>query len=64
MFILKLFDLCEAFLIARIISHRSELVLLQELEEVLDFEAAIFGHVCAVHCVANSIQPKLRSIQT
>ncbi len=37
----------------------SELVLLQELEEVLNFDAAIFWHVCAVNGVSDSIQSEL-----
>jgi hypothetical protein len=39
----------------------SELMLLKKLEEVLDFEAAVFGHVCAVNCVTHSIQAELSS---
>ena len=42
----------------------SELMLLKKLEEVLDFEAAVFGHVCAVNRVAHSIQAELGSNQT
>ena len=33
----------------------SELVLLQDLEEVFDFEHSIFWHVCAVNGVPDSI---------
>lgn len=40
----------------------SELVLLEELEEVLDFETAILWHVCAMQCVAHSVQTELSSI--
>jgi hypothetical protein len=36
-------------------------MLLQELEEVLDFDAAIFWHVCAVNGVSDSVQSKLSS---
>jgi len=31
------------------------LVLLQELEEVLNFDAAVLGHVRAVHHVSDSV---------
>ncbi len=40
----------------------SELVLLQELEEVLNFDAAIFWHVCAVNGVSDSIKSELSPI--
>ena len=39
----------------------SELVLLKDIEEVFDFEDAVFGHICAVHSVAHSIQTELSS---
>ena len=35
---------------------------LKELEEVLNFETAILGHVCAVKGVAHSIEAELSSI--
>ena len=45
-------------------SLASELVLLEELEEVLDFKDAIFGHVRAVNCIPDSVKAVLGSITT
>ena len=40
---------------------KSELVLLEELEEVLRFQAAVLGHVRAMQRVPNSVLAELRS---
>ena len=45
-------------------SLASELVLLEELEEVLDFKDAIFRHVRAVNCIPDSVKAVLGSITT
>ena len=42
-------------------ARASELMLLQQLEEVLDFEAAVLRHVCAMNGVPNSILAELSS---
>jgi hypothetical protein len=39
----------------------SELVLLKELEEVPNFQAAVFGHVRAVDHISHSVQAEFRS---
>jgi len=39
----------------------SELVLLQDVEEVLALEHSVFCKVRAVHCVADSVLAELRS---
>ena len=41
----------------------SELVLLQDLEEVFDFEHSIFWHVCAVNGVPHSVVTEFRPKQ-
>ena len=46
---------CKAFYWQIAVIGISELVLLQQLEEVLNLEAAIFGHVGAVNGVSNSV---------
>ena len=40
----------------------SELVLLEQLEEVLDLETAVLGHVGAVHNVSDSVLAESRSV--
>jgi len=52
-------SICWNWALSRLEEVLSELVQLKELEEVLDFEAPVLGHVCAVDSVSDSIVAEL-----